>query len=157
MLLVTQKAMNCYYYYNNSTAGSTITSDDSLEVIPEKYVPHRVPGIMYENKLTYVTFFGTNVEYIHGIHMLPMTPALILIKSRSFALQEWEEFNMGTLSDSLNDTWANVLKLNSALFSALLALLHFSQGGFDLTKLDNGQSRTWSLAFALGMSLSCGS
>ncbi|MEM1416898.1 MAG: glycosyl hydrolase [Myxococcota bacterium] len=35
---------------------------------------NRVVGILYDSSAEYTTFFGTNVEFIHGIQYLPFTP-----------------------------------------------------------------------------------
>ncbi|GMM37247.1 hypothetical protein DASC09_045720 [Saccharomycopsis crataegensis] len=145
MLLVMRRAMNQYYFFNN---------DSSNGVIPEEYSPHMVPGILYENKLTYVTFFGTDVQYIHGIQMLPITAASMLIKNQQYVAEEWTTFEFDCLvGESLNeDPWGHVLKLNQALFDPGAALGHFTTSGFDISKLDNGQSLTWSLAVCMGLS-----
>ncbi|KAJ1727144.1 hypothetical protein LPJ61_004732, partial [Coemansia biformis] len=44
------------------------------ELYGEPFI-HNVIGINWASKADYVTFFGTNTEYIYGIQMLPFTPA----------------------------------------------------------------------------------
>ncbi|MCA9675681.1 MAG: hypothetical protein KC464_11640, partial [Myxococcales bacterium] len=49
-----------------------ITSDHDLYGPP--FSDHKVVGVLWATKVDYATFFGGNVEYIHGIQMLPFTP-----------------------------------------------------------------------------------
>lgn len=139
MLLVMKRSLNTYYFF-----------DSSSEVIPACYTPHMVPGILFENKLSYVTFFGTDMKYIHGIQMLPITPASILIREKSFVESEWTKFSMD-LASAEDDPWSHILKLNQALFNGGASVEHFSKAGFSLSQLDDGQSLTWSLAFSMAM------
>lgn len=143
MLALTQKSLSTYYYISKNNSA-----------IPSVYAPHMVPGILYENKLTYVTFFGTEPQYIHGIHMLPITPASVYMRLSSFVEAEWEKFGFEELVGSTlsRDPWGHILKLNQALCDPHSSLQHFTPESFDLTSLDNGQSLTWSLAFAMALS-----
>src|SRR5205814_909240 len=43
-------------------------------VHPPQFVPNFVTGILFMNKAHHTTFFGQNIEFIHGIHMVPLTP-----------------------------------------------------------------------------------
>ncbi|CAH2350714.1 endo-1,3(4)-beta-glucanase 1 [[Candida] railenensis] len=142
MLAVSARAMNKYFYY----------SDDNT-VEPSEYIGNKVSGILFENKITYTTYFGspdTNPEYVHGIHMLPITPASSLIRGPTFVQQEWEQQVETFLSD-VDSGWTGILQLNRALYDADSSYAFFSSSDWKSTYLDNGQSRTWSLAYSGGI------
>lgn len=47
-----------------------------------------LPGIFFQNKVDYATWFGWRYDFIHGIQMLPVTPALLMIRTPEFCRQE---------------------------------------------------------------------
>lgn len=142
MLSIMARAMNMYFYY----------SDDNT-VQPALYIPNKVSGILFENKIAYTTYFGSpdkNPEYVHGIHMLPISPASSLIRGPTFVQQEWEE-QISKFVGDVNSGWLGILKLNQALYDAKSSYEFFSSDNWNQNYLDNGQSRTWSLAFSGGI------
>lgn len=140
MLNILRDSMQDYFLY---------TDDNTVE--PSLIVANKVSGILFDNIIDYTTYFGTNTEYIHGIHMLPLTPASGLIRSTEFVQQEWNE-KLASIIDSLQSGWAGILRLNQALFDPKSSYDFFSQSNFDSTTyLDNGMSRTWALAYAGGL------
>ena len=142
MLAIQARAMNMYFLY----------SDDNT-VEPSEYIGNKVSGILYDNKIWYSTFFGSpdvNPEYVHGIHMLPITPASSLIRGPTFVQQEWEQQIETFLSD-VDSGWTGILQLNRALYDADSSYSFFSSSSWKSTYLDNGQSRTWSLAYSGGI------
>lgn len=138
MLSIMKRSMNMYYLY----------SDDNT-VQPAEIIGNRVAGILFENKIDHTTYFGTNTEYIQGIHMLPITPASTVVRGSTFVEQEWNS-KISPIIDSVNSGWTGVLRLNQALFDASGSYAFFSASDFDSAHLDNGQSRTWALAFSGG-------
>ena len=57
MLSVLARSLQKYYLY---------TSDNTVE--PSNFIANKVAGILFENKIDHTTYFGTNTEYIQGIH-----------------------------------------------------------------------------------------
>ena len=142
MLAVMKRAMNKYFYYK---------SDNSVE--PRQILPNKVSGIFYENKVDYTTFFGTPLdhpEYVHGIHMLPVTPASGLIRDPSFVKEEWDS-QISAFIDNVDSGWSGVLLLNKAIIDPKSSYQFFSSENFNSHNLDNGQSRTWCLAYSGGL------
>jgi Predicted glycosyl hydrolase len=142
MLAITSRAMNMYFYYR-----------DDNTVMPQEYIKNKVSGIFFENKVDYSTFFGSAIDYpwyVHGIHMLPITPASSLVRIPEFVKQEWEQ-RVTSFIDRADGGWKGILKLNQALYDAASSYKFFSDPEFDMSYLDNGQSRTWSLAFSGGV------
>jgi len=78
MLAVQARAFNTYFYLL-----------DTNTIHPARFTPNKVTGILFENKVDHATYFGTAPELIHGIHMLPLSPASALLRARPFVLQEW--------------------------------------------------------------------
>lgn len=142
MLAIQARAMNKYFLY----------SDDNT-VEPAEFIANKVSGILYDNKIWYSTYFGSpdsHPEYVHGIHMLPITPASSLIRGPTFVQQEWEQQVEGFLSN-VDSGWTGILQLNRALYDADSAYGFFSSSSWLSDYLDNGQSRTWSLAYSGGI------
>ncbi|GMF02603.1 unnamed protein product [Ambrosiozyma monospora] len=139
MLAIMKRSLNDYMYYK-----------DDNEVISSKYIGNKVAGITFQNKLDYATYFGTNTEYIHGIHMLPITAASGIIREHEFVQQEWDKI-ISKVVDSVDSGWLSILRINQALIDPSSSYAFYSDPNWDFTKLDNGQSRTWGLAFSAGV------
>lgn len=143
MLAIMSRAMNKYFYYKN---------DNDVE--PSEIIANKVSGILFDNKVAYTTYFGTpadHPEYVHGIHMLPITPASSLIRTPSYVKEEWDD-QISTFIDDVDSGWTGILRLNEALYDASSSYKFFSSDNWSSTYLDNGQSRTWGLAFSGGIS-----
>lgn len=143
MLAIMSRAMNKYFYYKN---------DNDVE--PSEIIANKVSGILFDNKVAYTTYFGTpadHPEYVHGIHMMPITPASSLIRTPSYVKEEWDD-QISTFIDDVDSGWTGILRLNEALYDASSSYKFFSSDNWSSTYLDNGQSRTWGLAFSGGIS-----
>ncbi|ODV88170.1 glycoside hydrolase family 81 protein [[Candida] arabinofermentans NRRL YB-2248] len=135
MLAISKRSMNDYMYYK---------SDNT--VMPSSFIKNYVSGITFENKIDHTTYFGTNLEYIHGIHMLPITPVSSFLRGPDFVKEEWNGVLSGIVG-SLTSGWKGILMLNCALYDPATAYSFFSQSNFDTDLLDNGMSLSWSLAY----------
>lgn len=136
MLGVLKTSLNHYFLYvdNNTTE-------------PAIFIPNKVSGILFENKIDHATYFGLNPEFIHMIHAIPITPASSFIRSPTFVKEEWEEKLKG-ITNRVVDGWRGVLMLNLALFDPTSSYLFFNSSAFQNSYLDNGQSKTWSLTYS---------
>ncbi|EJS41884.1 dse4p [Saccharomyces arboricola H-6] len=140
MISIMKDSMNDYFYYQD---------DNTIE--PEEIIGNKVSGILFDNIIDYTTYFGTNTEYIHGIHMLPITPVSSNIRSETFVEEEWQT-KIAPIIGSIESGWTGILRLNQALFDPVDSYAFFSDSSFDSTTyLDNGMSRTWALAFSGGL------
>lgn len=54
------------------------------QVQPPEFIGNKVTGILFENKIDHATYFGANIEYIEGIHMIPLSPVSALTRTRRF-------------------------------------------------------------------------
>lgn len=139
MLAVQRRAMSMYYLY---------TSDNTVE--PASFIGNKAAGILFENKIDHSTYFGTNIEYIQGIHMLPLLPSTTYIRSEQFVTEEWDQYFSSGRADQVVGGWRGVLYGNLATIDPDAAFSWFDQASFDTTLLDGGASLTWYLAFSAG-------
>lgn len=141
MLAVQARSLNLYYLYSD---GNTVE--------PSDFVGNRVAGILFENKIDHTTYFGTNIEYIEGIHMLPLLPSTPFIRGADFVEQEWVQYFDDGRADSVVGGWKGVLYGDYSTIDPEGAFAFFNQSTFDSSWLDGGASLTWYLAFAAGKS-----
>ncbi|ODV63245.1 endo-1,3(4)-beta-glucanase, partial [Ascoidea rubescens DSM 1968] len=137
-----------------SVMKNSITSymlmDNDNKIQPKEFIGNKVTGIFFENKIHHTTYFGNNLEYIQGIHMLPITPISSYFRSPKFVKEEWEE-KLSSHIDKVDGGWKGILMLNTALFDPGLAWNFFGKENFNYGYLDDGMSLTWSLAFVAGV------
>lgn len=141
MLAIQARSFDSYYLYR-----------DSNEVQPKDYIGNRVAGILFENKADHVTYFGNNIEYVQGIHMIPIMPYSTVSRRRDFVQTEWDQLFAKNIS-SIKSGWRGILMANQALIDPEASYQFFSGGSGEYTDqmLDGGASRTWYLAYAAGL------
>lgn len=142
MLGIMRTSMNMYMLY----------SDDNVQQ-PAQFKGNKVSGILFENKIDFATFFGRGTignEWVHGIHMLPITPISSYIRGPQFVKQEWDE-TLADIVDRIPDGWKGVLKLNLGLFDPKSSWKWFARDDWQDNLIDGGMSRSWSLAYLAGI------
>jgi endo-1,3(4)-beta-glucanase len=120
------------------------------EVQPAIYNMNYVSGILFANKMVHSTFFGGQTQFVHGIHMLPLTPMSPFVRKASFVANEWRDV-LASLAGSLTDNWAGILHSNLAISDPAASWRFFANGNvnkFNYDFLDDGQTLTWALFFA---------
>lgn len=141
MLAIMKRSMNKYMLFK-----------DDNKIQPKNFIKNKVAGITFENKLDYATYFGRGQigdEWIHGIHMIPITPISSYIRDEEFVKEEWDQ-KLASLIDHITDGWKGILMLNYALHDPRKAWDWFSSND-DPALIDNGMSRTWTLAYIAGV------
>lgn len=131
---ILRTSVNSYFLY----------SDDN-KVMPPSFVPNKVSGILFENKVDHTTYFGNELQYIQMIHAIPITPASSFVRTPRFVEEEWKQKLVPILND-VKDGWKGIIMLNAALFNPQLSFEFFTKS--NEVCLDNGQSLTWSLAYS---------
>jgi endo-1,3(4)-beta-glucanase len=129
----------------------------SNQVQPSQFLPNKVTGILFENKVDHTTYFGASPEFIQGIHMIPLNPSSAYTRSRKFVQEEWDAYFSGGRADAAQGGWRGILHANQILIDPFAALEFFSDPDFDMTLLDGGASRTFYLAYAAAMAGGSGS
>lgn len=136
MLAVLKRSLNSYFLYLSSNT-----------IMPAKLLGNKVSGILFENKVDHTTYFGTDVQYTQGIHMIPITSVSSYIRSPAFVTEEWNSL-LSSIVSSLTDGWRGILMMNRALNSPSTSLSFFSGSSYSSAYLDSGMSLTWALAYA---------
>ncbi|OAX78086.1 hypothetical protein ACJ72_07609 [Emergomyces africanus] len=142
MLAILRRSLNSYF----------LMKSDNVHQ-PRNFIDNKVTGILFENKADHATYFGSNLEFIQGIHMLPLIPSSPYIRLRDFVSEEWNAmFREGATrpASTVLGGWQGVLFSNLAIIDAQASWNFFNRDPFDLSRIDGGTSRTWSLAFAAG-------
>src|SRR5208282_4719943 len=119
-------------------------------VQPAQFVPNFVTGILFMNKADHTTFFGRNLEYIQGIHMIPLTAISPFIRQPTFVAAEWQA-KLASIINNVNSGWKGILMANLAISDPQTAWNFFTVGFQGPQWLDDGASLTWYLAFIAGL------
>jgi len=125
-----------------------LTKDNKNQ--PEKFLFNKVTGILFENKVDHTTYFGSNQEFIEGIHMIPLNPSSAYTRPAKFVQEEWDTYFNNGRADKVEGGWKAILYANYALVNPRKAYEYFSNPEFD-TQLDGGASRTWYLAYTASL------
>ncbi|CAE7358532.1 unnamed protein product [Symbiodinium natans] len=113
---------------------------------PADFVTNHVTGIFFQNKVDYATWFGWRYEYIHGIQMLPLTPALLLSRTPEFCAQEWSNV-LSQLALPSTDPWSSILLTGTlALVDPAEAYTRLMDISDDF--MDDGLTKVWALYWA---------
>jgi endo-1,3(4)-beta-glucanase len=125
-----------------------MTSDNKNQ--PPSFLHNKVTGILFENKIDHTTYFGSNPEFIEGIHMIPLNPTSAYTRPAGFVKEEWDTYFSNGRVDQVQGGWKAILYANYALINPQGAYEFFSNGDFN-TSLDGGASRTWYLAYTAAL------
>ena len=140
MLAVMKRSLSNYFLLESTNVNQ-----------PVNFIGNKVTGIMFENKVDHTTYFGSNIEYVQGIHMLPIVPSSAYLRNQNFVSEEWKTYFDSGRVDQVAGGWRGVLYSNLALIDAKTSFNWFSGPSFDAQYLDGGASLTWSLAMAAGL------
>jgi endo-1,3(4)-beta-glucanase len=125
-----------------------LTSDNQNQ--PPQFLPNKVTGILFENKIDHTTYFGANTEFIQGIHMIPLNPSSAYTRPKQFVQEEWDTYFSNGRVDQVQGGWKAILYANYALINPQRAYEFFADPNFS-TQLDGGASRTWYLAYTASL------
>lgn len=117
---------------------------------PEQFIGNKVTGILFENKADHTTYFGANIEYIQGIHMIPLLAPSAVARTREFVLEEWTTYFSDGRVNNIEGGWKGIIYGNYASVYPQEAWEFFNAQDFDPAWLDGGASLTWYLAYAAG-------
>lgn len=140
MLAICKRSVNTYILYGSTTQAEAAGISSAM-------LPNKVSGITFENKIAYTTYFGTKTQYIHGIHMIPVTSVSSYVRTPSYVAEEWTA-KIASIISSVDDNWKGILMMNRALTSPSESLAFFNSSSFQSKWLDDGMSLTWALAYA---------
>ncbi|KAG9674372.1 endo-1,3-beta-glucanase, partial [Aureobasidium melanogenum] len=131
MLAIEARSMQNYFLY---------TSDNKVQ--PPEFIGNKVSG---------VTYFGSNPEYIHGIHMIPAGfPFSAYVRTQKFVTEEWNAFFSNGRAN-VDGGWRGILYANLATIQPAASYAFFSDPKFNPAYLDGGASLTWYLTYSAAM------
>jgi endo-1,3(4)-beta-glucanase len=113
-----------------------ITSDS--DIYPSPFADNKVVGVLWGTKVEYTTFFGANVEYIHGIQMLPFTPISELLLRPEWIEEEYPVLATALASPELGDGWRGFIVMAHGILDPDEAWGE----ALTLSEYDNGNSHT---------------
>lgn len=139
MLSVQARSLQHYYLY---------TKDNKVQ--PAQFIGNKVAGILFENKIDHTTYFGANIEFIQGIHMIPLLPSSPLVRTRQFVQEEWDVYFSNGRAQDIQGGWKGIIFGNLATLNPKAAWDFFNSTDFDPSWIDGGASLTWYLAYSAG-------
>ncbi|GKT88730.1 endo-beta-glucanase (glycosyl hydrolase family 81) [Colletotrichum tofieldiae] len=146
-LAVTARSLQSYFL---------LASDNDVQ--PPNFIGNRVTGILWDRKVNHTTYFGDEIAYIQGIHMLPIVPSSAYVRKASFVREEWDQYFAGNKSGSLTAAgFAGHVYVNLAIADKPGAVesYKFMKSLTPSSPYLDGVSLTWNIAYtaALGGSL----
>lgn len=103
-LAIMKNSFANYFYYSLDNA-----------VQPPAFARNIVSGILFENKIDHSTFFGQSPEFVHGIHMLPISPITSYIRPNTFVAHEWATYFQSQIPLGVSpDTATGVIRSTDA-------------------------------------------
>ena len=79
MLALQARSFNTYFYLLSNSV-----------IQPARYLPNKLAGILFENKIDYATWFSNDSAVVHAVHMIPINPSSSLTRPRAFVQEEWD-------------------------------------------------------------------
>lgn len=114
---------------------------------PPSFRDNRVTGIFFDNKVHYGTWFSPERHCIHGIQMIPISPATRLVRTPKFVQEEWEDviqhLPIVAQEDYPANPWQSLLYTNYATLNPRQALEKLQY-----VPMDDGLSRAWAMYMA---------
>lgn len=89
-LAITARALQSYYLYE---------SDNTVQ--PPEFIGVKAAGILFDRLINHTTYFGDQVSFVQGIHMLPINPSSAYTRKATFVREEWDQYFAGNKSGSL--------------------------------------------------------
>lgn len=114
---------------------------DQVMIYEPEYARNGMTGQVDSTKTVYTTWFGTEIEKIHLINMIPFTPITEVFLSRAFMTQEVHLLKLQALDrlePAITPEWRGYLCLAHAMVDQTQAWndLH------NISRFDDGNSRT---------------
>jgi endo-1,3(4)-beta-glucanase len=115
-----------------------MTSASSMS--PTPFSNNKVVGILWSTKLDYGTWFGSNVEFIHCIQMMPFTPITENYLPASWITEEYPVVSTALTRTNpvLSQDWKGYIYMAHAIIDSQTAWNEVNS----LTSYDNGNTKT---------------
>ncbi len=113
-----------------------IRSED--DIYPRPFADNKVVGVLWGTKVDYATFFGANVEFIHGIQMLPFTPISEELLRPDWIVEEYPVLATALDNPGLGEGWRGFIHMARGVIDREAAW----NDAQTLTGYDDGNSRS---------------
>ena len=107
-------------------------------IYPEPFASNKVVGILWGTKVDHSTFFGANLEFIHGIQMLPFTPITEELLRAEWVQEEYPVIQPATLSPDIGEGWKGFIYMTHAVIDPVAAW----DEALTLNGYDDGNTKT---------------
>ena len=128
MMLATELRATWKYWQINAGEG----------IYPEPFASNKVVGILWGLKVDYSTFFGANIEFIHGIQMLPYTPITEELLRAEWVEEEYPVVAQALNNPSIGEGWKGFIYMAHAVIDPETAWSEAAQ----LNGYDDGNTKT---------------
>lgn len=86
-------------------------------IYAEEFKVNKVVGVLWSTKVDYATFFGANVEFIHGIQYIPFTPITEEYLTNDWILEEYPVVSTALSSGGLEEGWRGFIYMAHSILS----------------------------------------
>ncbi|RHY09901.1 hypothetical protein DYB37_002486 [Aphanomyces astaci] len=120
--------------------------DSANRIHPPSIRANKVTGIFFDNKVDYATWFSAERHCIHGIQMIPVSPATEFVRTARFVQEEWTDILAHTAIVKQNtgtNPWLSLLYANYAAINPDVAM-----DKLQTIAMDDGLTRSWALYMA---------
>jgi endo-1,3(4)-beta-glucanase len=108
------------------------------DIYPPPFADNKVVGVLWSTKVDYATFFGNNIEYIHGIQMLPFTPISESLLRPGWIAESYPVVSAAFNDPNLSQAWRGFLIMAHGIIDAEAAWTDAQA----LNAYDDGNSKT---------------
>ena len=95
--------------------------DSGDGIYPEPYASRKVVGVLWSTKVDHGTFFGGNLEFIHGIQMLPFTPITEELLDPNWVSEAYPVVAQALNSPDIGDGWKGFIHSTHAVIDPVSA------------------------------------
>ncbi|RHY32591.1 hypothetical protein DYB32_002408 [Aphanomyces invadans] len=120
--------------------------DSANRIHPPAIRANKVTGIYFDNKVDYATWFSSERHCIHGIQMIPVSPATEFVRTTRFVQEEWTDILAHTAivkQNTESNPWLSLLLTNYAAINPDDAIKKLQTAA-----MDDGLTRSWALYMA---------
>ncbi|TMW66996.1 hypothetical protein Poli38472_012112 [Pythium oligandrum] len=98
------------------------------------FAKNAMVGVVGEMSVVYSTWFGDRPVYVHGINMIPFTPATPQLITEAYVAREYVQLRQDAATLDANDIWKSAVVLDHAILDAEAAWEELTTGckGFDM-------------------------
>lgn len=112
------------------------------EVYEAPFAARKVVGVLWGTKVDHATFFGSNLEFIHGIQLIPFTPISETLLPKAWVSEEYPV--LAPAAATASEGWKGFIAMDHAIVAPDAAWTEIQALG----SFDDGNSRANALYWA---------